>query len=402
MNKNGWAYALAAKLSGEFSDGCEKNAERIEQAADQLMQKHNIMPYEAVAAIEHSLDRAKKEQHDGSLGLLPIALDVEAQKILSIGLPTVDKIADTLVKTPTSWGDSKLSTGIPSIDFFLDGGFPCGRMAEIYGKRASGKTSLALSTAAEALRNDIDVAIIDVNDNLNMQHLEVLGIDQKQIKLVKVTTFEELIEQLCSTVEQYGLVIVNGFPISEEVHGHEEWIKYLCEVEFAMGHINHTIRFTGTTVIFVDQMTTKSELLLGPFGTNKDKIFAASTDLRLCASRSQQTDLGFSVRLDIKAKTGLQPGTQMRSGFEIRGDGISKIGSLLESAVCCGVIQELPDGLSMGAIKLGTRKQAIHKMLFNQMVLMTIHHAVKDHYRHCWHEEEQVEVRDVSEINLYH
>lgn len=169
-----------------------------------------------------------------------------------------------------------LTTGIYSLDKILGGGIACGRVIEIFGGEASGKTTFALQVIAQVQKAGKKAAYIDVEHAFNMQYAKTLGVDPEQLYFSQPNSAEEAfdIAKMLAETGEFAIIVIDSVaaltPATE------------FEGEVGKGQIGHLARFLGqalkqvigifaqtkTAVILINQMRMKMGVSYGdPYTT---------------------------------------------------------------------------------------------------------------------------------------
>ncbi|MEM6959524.1 MAG: recombinase RecA [Myxococcota bacterium] len=246
------------------------------------------------------------------------------------------------------------SSGCPSLDEALGvGGYPKGRVVEIYGPESSGKTTLTLHAIAECQRAGGTAAFIDAEHALDVQYASALGVKAGELLVSQPDTGEQALE-IAETLVRSGavdLVVVDSVAA----------LVPKAEIEGEMGdsHVGLQARLmsqalrkltgithrTGTTLMFINQLRMKIGVMFGSpettTGGNALKYYASvRLDVRrIGAVKSGDAHVGNRTRVKV-VKNKLAPPFQ-RAEFDIRyGTGVDAVGDLLDKAVAADVIEK--------------------------------------------------------------
>lgn len=282
-------------------------------------------------------------------------------KVISLGGQL--RVDHPVIKT----GSLKLSRG-------LSGGYPRGRIVEIFGEEGSGKTTLALHAIAEAQKEGIDCAFIDMEHAFNRDYAEKIGVDTDNLLFTQPDFGEEalMITEKLSSSKEIGLIIVDSVAAlipKSELEGEIGESKMGLQARMmsqAMRKIVGNANKNNCTIIFINQIREKIGVMFGDPtttpGGNALK-FAASQRLRTSvASKLKDGDVvyGNIMRINvIKNKIGV-PHRKVELNL-IYGWGLHYLTELVELCTFEGIINKAGGGwYSYGEVKFG---QGIDKVL---------------------------------------
>lgn len=276
-----------------------------------------------------------------------------------------------------------IETGIFSLDKALGGGFPLGRMVEIYGPESTGKTTLALYIAAAAHAKGGNVAFIDAEHSLNLKLAKVLGVKTDELLLSQPDSAEQALE----IVEAYArsgdvnVIIVDSVAalvpqaeVDAEMGESQMGLQARLMSKFCR-KITPVLAKSNTLLVLLNQVRHKIGVFYGnpevTAGGNAIKFYASQ---RLEVRRGEQYKekekiIGHGIVVKVaKNKIGT-PFAKTELPL-IYGNGIDVVLDLVEFAIKTGVIEKAGSWFSYGTVKLGQGKNAAVETISNDEKLL--------------------------------
>ena len=314
---------------------------------------------------------------DSKLKALKLTLD-KLDK--TYGKGSVMKLGDQTVEKVES-----ISSGSIGLDIALGvGGYPKGRVIEIYGPESSGKTTLTLHAIAECQKSGGIAAFIDAEHAFDRFYAEKLGVDLGELVISQPDNGEQALEiadNLIRSGAVDALVIdsVAALTPKSEIEGEMGDSKMGLHARLmsqALRKLTASISKTNCTVFFINQLREKIGVMFGnpetTTGGNALKFYAS---VRIDIRRSTQLKdteggvLGNKTRIKI-VKNKVAPPFKTAEFDIMYGEGISKIGEILDIGVEKDIIEKSGSWFSYGGSKLGQGRDSVKSILKDNPELM--------------------------------
>jgi recombination protein RecA len=316
--------------------------------------------------------------------------DINKEKLKALQL-AMDKMEKTYGKGAVmKLGDNAqeqvevIPSGSIGLDLALGiGGYPKGRIVEIYGPESSGKTTLAIHAIAECQKAGGICAIIDAEHAFDKFYAEALGVDTENLLISQPDNGEQGLEIADNLIRSgaIDLIVIDSVAAltpRSEIEGEMGDSNVGVQARLmskALRKLTGTISKTGCCCIFINQLREKIGVMFGnpetTTGGNALKFYAS---VRIDIRRTQQikdgeTAIGNRAKVKI-VKNKVAPPFRQAEFDIIFGNGISRIGELIDIGVDLNVIKKSGSWFSYGETKLGQGRDAVKQLLDDNPELM--------------------------------
>lgn len=288
-----------------------------------------------------------------------------------------------------------ISSGSLSLDIALGiGGYPKGRIIEIYGPESSGKTTFALHAIAEAQKKGGRAAFIDAEHSLDPTYAAALGVNIDELLLSQPDNGEQALE-ICEALVRSGAIsvividsvaaLVPQAEIEGEMGDSHVGLQARLMSQ-ALRKLSGVINKTNTIAIFINQLREKVGVMFGnPETTPGGRALKFYSSIRLEIRRSEQIKLGTEIignKTSIKVvKNKMAPPFKSCSVDIMYGEGVSVEGEIVDLASDASIVEKSGAWYSYKGEKIGQGKENVKELLKKNIKLKDeLYKKVRAHY----------------------
>ena len=286
------------------------------------------------------------------------------------------------------------SSGSVSVDIALGGGYPKGRIIEIFGPESSGKTTFALHAIAEIQKQGGRAAFIDAEHSLDPVYASNLGVNISELLLSQPDTGEQALE-ICDALvksEAVSIIVIDSVAAlvpQAEIEGEMGDSHVGLQARLmsqALRKLSGTMNKTKTTAIFINQLREKVGVMFGnPETTPGGRALKFYSSIRLDVRRGEQIKVGDQIvgnKTNIKVvKNKVAPPFKTATVDIMYGEGISREGEILDIASDLAIIDKSGAWYSYNGEKIGQGKENVKVFLKENTALRDeLEQKIREHY----------------------
>ncbi len=330
--------------------------------------------------------KVAKEVKDKDKALEQVLADIEKQ----FGAGSIMRLGDEEhIEIETT------SSGSLTLDIALGvGGYPKGRIIEIFGPESSGKTTIALQAIAEVQKNGGRAAFIDAEHALDPVYARNLGVDINELLLSQPESGEQALE-ICDALvksQAVDIIVIDSVAAlvpQAEIDGEMGDSHVGLQARLmsqALRKLSGSMNKTKTTAIFINQLREKVGILFGnPETTPGGRALKFYSSVRLDVRKGEQLKSGDGVignKMNIKVvKNKVAPPFKTASVDILYGEGISREGEIVDIASDLNIIEKSGAWYSYQGEKIGQGRENVRLLLKNNPdMAFELENAIRTHY----------------------
>ena len=288
-----------------------------------------------------------------------------------------------------------VSSGSLSLDIALGiGGYPKGRIIEIFGPESSGKTTFALHAIAEVQKKGGRAAFIDAEHALDPVYAKNLGVNIDELLLSQPDTGEQALE-ICDALVKSGAInivvidsvaaLVPQAEIEGEMGDNHVGLQARLMSQ-ALRKLSGTIAKTNTIAIFINQLREKVGVLFGnPETTTGGRALKFYSTIRLDVRRTEQIKMGDNVigsYTKVKVvKNKVAPPFKSANIEILYGTGVSKVGEIVDLATEDGILEKSGSWYSYNGEKIGQGRETVKSLLTeNKKLALELENKIRENH----------------------
>ena len=345
-----------------------------------------------------------------------MAISSEKQKALEIALQQIDKQFGKGSAMKFGQKPAENIKVIPSGSLTLDealgvGGYPRGRIIEIYGPESSGKTTLTLHAIAEAQKQELTCAFIDAEHAFDPSYAKKLGINLDELIISQPSSGEEALE-IADTLVRSGavdVIVVDSVAAlvpKAELEGAMEDNQMGLQARLmskALRKLTGSVSKTNCTVFFINQIRMKIGIMFGSpettTGGNALKFYASvRLDVRRTAQiKDKDEAVGNETTVKV-VKNKVAPPFRNAKFEIIYGEGISKIGEIIDLGVDLNIIEKSGSWYSYNSQRIGQGKENVKEYLkANPELLNEIETKIRANFSDPLNANDEEVIKEINE-----
>ncbi len=270
-----------------------------------------------------------------------------------------------------------ISSGSLSIDYVLGvGGYPKGRIIEIYGPESSGKTTLALHAIAEVQKRGGKAAFIDAENAIDPMYAQALGVNIEDLILSQPDSGEQALEitELLIKSQAFELIVIDSVAAlvpQAELDGEMSDAHVGLQARLmskAMRKLSGVMNRSNCTVIFINQLREKIGVMFGsPETTSGGRALKFYASVRVDVRKGEAIKMGTDImgnKVNVKiVKNKVAPPFKVAAVEIIYGEGLSRTGEIIDLGVQYNVIDKSGAWFAYNGEKIGQGREAVRSFL---------------------------------------